>query len=542
MQKPALHVIRRVPGSRFGVICLIILFACLWVVLLSAQAQPIQTAGAEVVLTVATPIPVVTYGAGGDQRDVDIYPALAYASASQRFLLVWLSLRNAGTQNAGFDLYGQFLDQAGQPSGGQFRISDSNTVARSNLPTVTSDGMNFVVAWTELNSACRLKTQPVTDSSNQPDRLLDFGLTGHQHSPQLLYNGALGQYVLAFVVGDDYLPPVLAGASLTDVASCGSNASSTSEVRAAAFHFAQGLPTLDKQTVVSQGQGGAFRPALALAPSGSEYLLAWEDRRSSAGLPYRFDVYSQRLSADLTLLNNNLALATDVSYENGDNSATWTPRPSVVSGAGGFLVTWFEHTSAVSSETWQVIGQLINDPQTAAKFELMRMSFGQSHPNDAPTGFLTSSFDALNQEFALAVSGHFESFIGYLPLLRLQRFTANGQLLRLDGSMRPSAGVGDRLDLSNAGQLAVAMTNYTTGARSGYLIGYAKNVVDNHARDYDIWRSYLEFQAQTPTPTATGTLQPSPTATNTATVTHSPTPTATSSALLYQQHLPLVVR
>lgn len=375
---------------------------------------------------------------------------------------------------------------------------------------------------------------------------MDLGLTGHQHSPQLLYNGALGQYVLAFVVGDDYLPPVLAGTSLADVASCGSNASSSGEARVAAFHFAQGLPTLDKQTVISQGQGGAFRPVLALAPDQSEYLLAWEDRRSGAGHPYRFDVYSQRLTADLTLLNNNLALATDVTYENGDNSATWTPRPSVVSGMGGFLVTWFEHTSAVSSETWQVMGQLISEAQTAAKFELMRMSFGQSHPNDAPSGFLASSFDDRHQEFALAVSGHIESFIGYLPLLRLQRVTANRQLLRLDGSLRPSAGIGDRLDLSNASQLAVAMTNYATGTHSGYLIGYAKNVIDNHARDYDVWHSSLEFPAQTPTPTgtssptptATATLQPSPPATSTAT----PTPTTTISALRYQQHLPLVAR
>lgn len=550
MQKLAARANRHFHKVWFSFVCLGATLLLLLVVLVSIQAQPGRTANAEIVLAVSTPIPVVTYGATGDQRDIDIYPAIAYAPLSQRFLLVWLSLRNATMQSDGFDVYGQFLDQAGQPSGSQFRISDANRVARSNLPTVASDGTNFVVAWTALDSACRLMTQLVADSSEQADRVLDFGLTGHQHSPQLLYNAALGQYVLAFVIGDDYLPPVIAGATLSNVASCGSNASSTGEVRVAAFHFEQGTLKVDKQTTVSPLQGGAFRPAIALASGQTGYLLAWEDRRNGSGLPYRFDVYIQRLTSDFTLLNDNLALATGLTYENGDNSATWTPRPSVVSSGSGFLVAWFEHTSAASSEIWQAMGQLITDTQTTNKFELMTMNFGQSHLNDEPTGFLTTSFDPLNQEFALGVTSQLESFVGYLPLIRLQRFTANGHLLRLDGSLRATASVGDRLDLSNAAQLSMAMTSYTVGARSGYLLVYAKNAIDHHARDYDVWRSDLEFQSQTPTPTSTSvvtltptnTAQPSSTSTSTATSTPMPTPTNPSGSASYQQNLPLIMR
>ena len=88
------------------------------VLLVNEKASLGHPSPAQPPLLVATPQPLAVYSTAGDARDVDVYPALAYAATSKRFLLIWLSLRNALAQSDGFDLYGQYFDQSGQPSSG----------------------------------------------------------------------------------------------------------------------------------------------------------------------------------------------------------------------------------------------------------------------------------------------------------------------------------------------------------------------------------------------------------------------------------------
>ena len=63
-------------------------------------------------------------GASGheDERDADLYPAVAYDPSTGQYLAVWLTARNAGSSSDGFDVYGVFLDRIGQPAGSEFRI------------------------------------------------------------------------------------------------------------------------------------------------------------------------------------------------------------------------------------------------------------------------------------------------------------------------------------------------------------------------------------------------------------------------------------
>ena len=42
---------------------------------------------------------------GNDEKAVDIYPAVAYDSTTQRYLAIWMTLRNAQSSSAGFDVY-----------------------------------------------------------------------------------------------------------------------------------------------------------------------------------------------------------------------------------------------------------------------------------------------------------------------------------------------------------------------------------------------------------------------------------------------------
>ena len=83
-----------------------------------------------------------------DARAMDVYPAAAYDPTTGRYLVVWLSARNAGSSSDGLDVYGVFLNANGQRTGSEFHVSDSNTAARSSLPAVAAGNGEFAVAWT----------------------------------------------------------------------------------------------------------------------------------------------------------------------------------------------------------------------------------------------------------------------------------------------------------------------------------------------------------------------------------------------------------
>lgn len=437
-------------------------------------------------ITVITPHSVAGYNGEGDERDVDLYPALAYDPVTQRYLAVWSSLHNADSGGDGFDVFGIFLDQKAQPVGTKFRISDSNTVARSSRPAVAAGNGDFVVTWTARGAPCRLYTQQVNDATTRPDRSLNVGSTVHQHSPRLVYNATRQRFVLIFVVGDDYLPPTLFGGEAAD---CGNNANSSSQARVAELHFVNDLPVIEFPLTISEAQGGAFRPALAYSAGMDQYLAVWEDRRSAAGEPYLFDVYGQRLDGDLTADGTNLALATGNNYVNSDTSATWTPRPAIAGNENTFLATWFEHESADNADLWRVQGQLVATNSTLhPQFQIAEITLVQPIANNAPTGFLDSVYHPSSQEFLVAMTSHIESVFGYFSSVRIQRINAAGQLLKLNGAIQDTPGIGAALDFANDDQITIAMA---VNNDTGYTMIYGKHAPGQHSQDFDVWSSRI---------------------------------------------------
>ena len=75
-------------------------------------------------------------------------PAAA-EGAGGRTLVVWLDGREGGgVFGATFDVYGQWLDPAGDPIGGNFKINGTTGAARCASPTVAADpALGYVVAW-----------------------------------------------------------------------------------------------------------------------------------------------------------------------------------------------------------------------------------------------------------------------------------------------------------------------------------------------------------------------------------------------------------
>jgi hypothetical protein len=430
----------------------------------------------------------------GDARDADLYPTVTYDASTGQYLAVWLTARNASSSSDGLDVYGVFLDGAGQPVGSEFGISDDNTAAFNGPPTVAAGSGEFAVAWTARDGTCRIYVQRITDASYRADHLLVSG-TAHHHSPSLVYNPARHRYGLAYVAGDDYLPPTIFGA---DTGDCGNNASSTSSIGVTEFHFSGDDPVTDTALDVSEVHSGAFRPHLAYSSALNQYLVAWEDRRSAGGETYRFDVYAQRLSGDMTLTGSDIALSTGGDYANYAASGTWTPRPAVAGGGDRFLTAWFRREVAGSAVIWSAEGSLVSSEGTPGTvFPIAQMSFAQPHAGQSPIGFLSAAYASRAQEYLVGMTSHLESVWGYISFARIQRVRSDGQLLRMDGSPQSTPGVGYSVDYENDDQIAIGLAvNPMSGTGSAdYMAVYAKHRTDQMAQDFDIWSVRIEIPA-----------------------------------------------
>jgi hypothetical protein len=328
--------------------------------------------------------------------------------------------------------------------------------------------------------------QRVTDASYRADRLLASG-AGHHHSPSLAHNPARHRYALAYVAGDDYLPPTLFGANTDD---CGNDASSTSRIRATEFYFSGDSPVMGSVVDVSDVGGGASRPHLAYSSTLSQYLVAWEDRRHAGEQAYRFDVYAQRLSSAMIITGADIALAAGGDYTNYDTSATWTPRPSVAGGSEKFLVTWFSREARQNAVIWTVEGNLVSSGGTPGKiFAVARMPFAESHAGQSPSGFLSATYASTAREYLVGITSHLESLWGYLSFARVQRINSGGELLKMDGSPQSAPGVGYSVDYENDDQIAMGLAvNPVSGSETAdYMAVYAKHRTDETAQDCDIW-------------------------------------------------------
>lgn len=440
--------------------------------------------------TLSAPARAAGSGSRGDGRDVDMYPAIAFDPVRQLYLMVWMSARHAGSSSDGFDVYGIFLDGYGRPVGEEFRISDNTIAARNRAPTLAVDSDGFVVMWAETGRACQLTGQRVTDSSRRTDWRLTTS-TNHSHSPSLIYHAARRRFVVAYVVGDDYLPPSLFGA---ETSSCGNNAGSRSYIGAIEFSMEGAAPSSVRSLRISAADAGAFRPHIAYQSHTGHAFVVWEDRRSAAGA-YRFDVYGQRLAPNLTPQGANLVLESGGDYTNGDTP--WTPRPVIAAARSGFLAAWFAQSRSDDAAIWSVRGVPI--PAQAApgsRVVLAEMTF--LNASQPPTGFLSAAGDPILGEYLVAMTNDLDSIFGYFSSARIQRVGENGQLIRLNGTAQPEVAVGSAIDYDNDAQISVAVAYDPTirSRQKSYMIVYSRHAPDNHSQNFDIWRAQLQLDVR----------------------------------------------
>jgi hypothetical protein len=472
------------------------------VVLLLSTINRIAWAEATDANTLNLPQPINLAGASvdEDENDIDLYPAIAYDPLTQRHLLVWMSLRNASSNGTGFDLYGIFLDRFGQVISSEFLITDDDYAARSSRPSVAvNDQGVFLVAWTARGSTCQIMAQTVSGIASVADQIIPLPGNGHLHSADVVYNADRQRFSIAYIAGDDYLPPTLFGA---DVVDCGNNAYGTSQLRVAEITTDNGSMVAEFPLTISQGQASALRPTFVYNEATNQYLVAWEDRRNATGYPFWFDVYAQRLDFELTALGNNFALTVGNDYTNSDPAVPWTPRPTVSAGDNGFLVAWFERQAAGESTLWNVTGRQVAPNGSAGATQVVnQMTYFSPSPDNPPTGFLDSAYNEVADEYLIAISSHAQSIYGYYASARIQRVALDGSLLNINGTLQSQANMGALVDYSTDDQISIAISSaYGDNKQPGYMLIFGHHVPSRHSQDYNIWGSALGFVGLTPLP------------------------------------------
>jgi len=473
----------RIPKTRL--FHLIFVFVCLFML---ARPATIATAepegdhpGARVLET------RFLYGATGksDERDIDSSPVIAIDPVTKRMLAVWVSAQNASSSSSGLDIYGMLIDSFGKPLGSVFRISDTNSVARNSSPSVVAGNGEFVVAWGVRGSTCRIALQRVTGPNGLTDQILVSGST-HHHSPALAYNRKTGRYLVAFVNGNDYLPPSFFGAKTSD---CGDQSNSTSKVQVKEFHFDNNGQVIEGNLVDASSVAlGAFRPAIAFSPQLDQVLVAWEDRREAASQPGRFSVFIQRFDGLLTPIGENTSLAPPADYYSG--STPWTPRPSLAAGSDRFLAAWFSREVADGTDTWSATGRVISGTAFLTDpFKIVELYYGENHDTQPPSGFLDTAYSSSISEFVVGLSIYIESIRGYFSVANVQRVNSAGQLVALNGSIQKEPGIGSLLDMRRENQFSISLESVPRSAGlATYRALYSRrSTTSSNPMDFDIW-------------------------------------------------------
>jgi hypothetical protein len=221
-------------------------------------------------------------GPDGDPAFLAVAPAVAYNSAAQQFLVVWVGDTATVKER---EIWGRLLDGSGSPLGGQFRISDMG-----------------------------------------PDGDPAYGAT----APAVAYNPTADEYLVSWH-GRDNTTPLVNGEEEIFVQRLSATGSQlgTNDARISSMG-PDGDPAYD-----------ADRPAVAYNPTANEYLVSWHGSDNTTPLVVdEFEIFVQRLSATAGQLGTDDARISsmgpngDPAYDAGEAAVAYNAT------ANEYLVTW----------------------------------------------------------------------------------------------------------------------------------------------------------------------------------------------------------
>ena len=127
--------------------------------------------------------------------------SIAYDSANQRYLMVWMDHRNSAT--TGYDIYGQFVNANGTLSGSNFVICNANADQRSARVAYDSANQRFLVVWTDERDSATTSTDIYGQLVNANGTLMesDFiicNANSEQNEPLVAYDSVNQRFLVVW--------------------------------------------------------------------------------------------------------------------------------------------------------------------------------------------------------------------------------------------------------------------------------------------------------------------------------------------------------
>ncbi|KAA0233410.1 MAG: hypothetical protein EDR02_13700 [Actinobacteria bacterium] len=271
--------------------------------------------------------------------------AIAHSPDANRYLVVWTSDEKTPIfAKTGLEIWGQFLDGAGSPIGGDFRISQ-----------VGPDGSN------------------------------DYGAL----FPAVTYNSAAREFLVVWA-GNDNLP----GMSQGEVEVFGQRISlSGAEVGPDDFRISQ-MPAQDDPF-------SATYPSVAYNTKLNEYLVVWQGDTYSGKAVDEYEIFYQRVSAT----GSEIGMDTRISNVGPDGDPKYdTGVPDLVynASAGEYLVVFTadDNANGMKDDEYEILGQRLSANPGSVGTQIGADDYRISHvgPDAGPA---QQSYEALRPAVAL---------------------------------------------------------------------------------------------------------------------------------------------
>jgi Secretion system C-terminal sorting domain len=244
-------------------------------------------------------------------------PSVAFDGIN--YFVTWTDERNLPTSYA--DIYGARVSQSGivlDPDG----IIISAAPYDQQLPSIAFDGNDYLIAWQDRRNGLDnsdIYGARVTQAGTvlDPNGLVISDTTDDQEVPAIAFGGA--NYLVAWEDERNAYRDIY-----------GTRVSTTGAV-------------LDPAGIAISN-GSNYQESTAVAFDGTNYLVAWQDRRNTS-----HDIYGSRMSQDGFLLDT-LGIAICNANENQN-------RPDVAYDGTHYFVVWQDYRSASS---WDIYGAKLN--------------------------------------------------------------------------------------------------------------------------------------------------------------------------------------
>jgi Ca2+-binding RTX toxin-like protein len=367
-------------------------------VLLGTPAQAMLPIGPQFRVSQMGPDGNTTFGA--------FSAAIAYNPQANQFLVVW---SGADTTVGEREIWGRLVDTAGNPLGGNFRISDMGPDGDANYdafnPAVTYNAQanEYLVVWSgDDNTAPLVEAEfeifgqrlsaSGTEVGTNDSRLSDMGPDGNvsygAFNPAVTYNAQANEYLVVWS-GDDNTAPLVEAEF--EIFGQRLSASGT-ETGTNDFRLSDMGPDGNANYDVSS-------PSVAYNDQANEYLVVWSGDDDTAPLvDNETEIFGQRLSASGTETGTN---DFRLSQMGPDGNASFAgENPAVIYGTAPneYLVVWSgdDNTAPLVDEEFEIFGQRLATSGTELDTNDFRISV--MGPDGATTYGALNSAVAYNEQ------------------------------------------------------------------------------------------------------------------------------------------------